>query len=145
MTRWLLAIALLAAAAPAATAPLDGARLAAVADESTIELTTTGRRSGQPRRVTIWFVVDAQGRLFVQSGSGGRTDWYRNLLKTPAVAFRIGDLRGAATATPIADAAETARVHGLFHAKYLRARLLGWLGGETGRGKVVRLADPTSR
>lgn len=145
MSRALRLVALLLACAlPVRAAPLSAAQLAAVADQSTIELTTTGRSSGEPRRVTIWFVVDAQGRLFVQSGGDGATDWYRNLLKTPAVTFRIGELRGAATAVPIEAADETARVHALFHDKYLRARILGWFGGDTGRGKVVRLDTPAT-
>jgi deazaflavin-dependent oxidoreductase (nitroreductase family) len=134
----------LVAAAASATAPLTAAQLAAVADQSTVELTTTGRKSGQQRPVTIWFVVDDQGRLFVQSGGGGTTDWYRNLLETPAVTLRIGDLRASAISTPIGDAAETARVHELFRQKYLRARIFDWFGGETGRGKVVRLDALTS-
>ena len=49
-------------------------------DASTLELTTSGRKSGQPRTATIWFVYD--DRLYVQSGKEGKTDWYRNLLKT---------------------------------------------------------------
>ena len=58
-------------------------------DEATVELTTTGRSSGQARTVTIWFVRDGD-RLYVQSGKEGTTDWYRNLLKTPTVTLQIG-------------------------------------------------------
>jgi deazaflavin-dependent oxidoreductase (nitroreductase family) len=102
------------------------------------KLTARGRKSGQPRTVTIWFVVDS-GRVFVQSGSGGTTDWYRNLAANPAVSFQIGTVKLRGRARMIDDATETSRVHALFDQKYLRARVLGWVGGETGHGKVVEL------
>lgn len=126
-------LALLAAGTAAAGTADD---LRAVADQSTVELTTVGRRSGQPRTVTIWFVVDAS-RLYVQAGSGGSADWYRNLAANPALSLRIGSLALRGRARPIDDAGETARVHALFEQKYLRARVFGWFGGQTGHGKVV--------
>ena len=110
--------------------------LRAVEDESTLELVTTGRRSGQERTVTIWFVRDGE-RLYVQSGKEGQTDWYRNVLANPAVTLRIGTLRLRGEAHGIDDAAETERVHTLFDQKYLRARVMGWFGGGFGHGKVV--------
>ncbi|MFN8640902.1 MAG: hypothetical protein U0802_04290 [Candidatus Binatia bacterium] len=57
----LLVACLLTAAPAAATVP--AAQLRSYQDASTLALTTTGRSSGQPRTVTIWFAVDAQGRL----------------------------------------------------------------------------------
>jgi deazaflavin-dependent oxidoreductase (nitroreductase family) len=144
MTRRLLPIlgllALLAAPA-AAGGPVYEAQLRTFAEASTVALTTIGRKSGEPRTVTIWFVVDAQGRLYVQSGSGGTTDWYQNLRQTPAVSLLIGELAMTARAEPIDDAAETARVHELYRQKYLRARITGWFGGEVGHGRVVALTD----
>lgn len=143
--RAFLLLAALLAAAPAArvAATVAPAQLRSYQDASTIALTTTGRTSGQPRTVTIWFVVDERGRLYVQSGKGGTTDWYRNLVKTPAVTMRIGELAMAGVAAPIDDAAETARVHALFRQKYLRARITAWFGGEVGAGRVVELRELT--
>jgi deazaflavin-dependent oxidoreductase (nitroreductase family) len=106
-------------------------------------LTTSGRTSGKPRSVMIWFVYDA-GKVYVQSGKGGTTDWYRNLLKTPAVTLKIGDVETPGTAQPIDDRAETARVHELFKQKYLSARVMSWFGGGFGTGKVVRIDVPAS-
>jgi deazaflavin-dependent oxidoreductase (nitroreductase family) len=120
------------------SAALAAVDLRSIANESTVELTTVGRTSGQPRTATIWFVVDGD-RFYVQSGSGGKTDWYRNLTANPAVTLKVGGLALRGHARPITDAAETARVHALFESKYLRARVLGWFGGETGRGKVVEI------
>ena len=109
----------------------------ALRDASTLELTTTGRKSGQPRTVTIWFVVD--DRLYVQSGKEGKTDWYQNVLAKPAVKVKIGDREWTGQARTITDAAETARVHELFTQKYFTARVMSWFGGGFGTGKVVRI------
>ena len=124
----------LALRSPAAATPADDLR--AARDTSTLELTTVGRKSGQARAVTIWFVYDGE-RLYVQSGKEGSTDWYRNLSANPAVSLRIGTVALRGRARPIDDPAESARVHALFDEKYLRARVLGWFGGDTGHGKVV--------
>ena len=141
--RGVLVLVCLLAVASAARAggTVPRSQLRSYEDASTIELTTTGRSSGQPRTVTIWFAVDDQGRLYVQSGKDGHTDWYRNLLKTPAVTMRIGELAMSGVATPIDDPAEVARVHELFRQKYLRARITAWFGGEVGHGKVVELRE----
>ncbi|MBX3028378.1 nitroreductase family deazaflavin-dependent oxidoreductase [bacterium] len=140
IARPLAAVAFLLAVAPATAAVLPG-QLASYRDASTIELTTIGRRSGQPRTVIIWFVADDEGRLYVQSGRDGRTDWYLNLRQTPAVTMRIGELAMSGVAVPVADVAEVARVHELFRQKYLRARLSAWIGSDVGRGRVVQLGD----
>jgi deazaflavin-dependent oxidoreductase (nitroreductase family) len=126
-----------------ARAGVNVAQLRSYQEASTIALTTTGRKSGEPRTVEIWFVVDQEGRLYVQSGRAGRTGWYRNLLHTPAVTMRIGELAMRGVATPVDDLTEVARVHELFRQKYLRARLSAWIGSDVGRGKVVLIGELT--
>lgn len=137
-----VALVLLAAAVPARAA-VYAAQLRSYQEASTIDLTTVGRTSGKPRTVTIWFVVDEAGRLYVQSGKDGTTDWYRNLLRTPAVTMRIGELNMKGAAAPVEDLTEVARVHELFRQKYLRARLSEWIGSDVGRGRVVQLRELT--
>jgi deazaflavin-dependent oxidoreductase (nitroreductase family) len=114
-----------------------GADGASLRDASTLELTTIGRKSGQPRTVTIWFVYG--DRLYVQSGKDGKTDWYQNLLKTPAVTVKVGEREMQGQAQPVEDPAEAARVHDLFKQKYLSARVMSWFGGGFGTGKVVAI------
>jgi deazaflavin-dependent oxidoreductase (nitroreductase family) len=63
------------------------------ADEQYCYLTTTGRISGEPREIEIWFGV-AHANLYMLSGSGAddgrpRAHWVRNLLKAPAVTVRV--------------------------------------------------------
>jgi deazaflavin-dependent oxidoreductase (nitroreductase family) len=52
-------------------------------------LTTTGRVSGRPHTVEIWFAL--RGRtLYLLSGGRDRSDWVRNLLARPEVTVRLG-------------------------------------------------------
>ena len=51
-------------------------------------LITTGRATGQPREVHVWFAA-AGDRLFVLSEKGERADWVRNLAADPVLRVRI--------------------------------------------------------
>ena len=46
-------------------------------------LTTTGRLSGRPRRIEIWFTRHA-GRYYLMAEHGRRARWVQNLLADPA-------------------------------------------------------------
>lgn len=127
---------LLVLAVVAAAFAASASSLASVERQSTVRLTTTGRKSGQPRTATIWFVHD-RGKIYVQAGKGGDTDWFRNLLKYPEVTLDFGSLAVRGRAHPLDDSAEAERVHSLFRQKYLLARVSTWFGGGFGRGKVV--------
>jgi deazaflavin-dependent oxidoreductase (nitroreductase family) len=72
-----------------------------------IDITTTGRRTGEPRRIEIVF-FNFEGRLFV-SGLPGRRAWVANLANDPRLTVHLK--RGAqadvpATARIITDEAE---------------------------------------
>jgi deazaflavin-dependent oxidoreductase (nitroreductase family) len=49
--------------------------------DPTIDITTTGRRTGQPRRIEIWML--AVGERFFITGTPGRRDWLANLRANP--------------------------------------------------------------
>ncbi|GAA3218653.1 nitroreductase family deazaflavin-dependent oxidoreductase [Actinocorallia longicatena] len=74
-----------------------------------IDITTTGRRTGRPRRIEIFF-YRAFGETYLCSGAGGgATSWYANLLAHPEFTFHLkngvrADLR--ARAAPVTDPAE---------------------------------------
>lgn len=55
--------------------------------ERTIDITTTGRHSGRPHRVEIWF-HNVDGDIFI-TGTPGRRDWYANLLAEPRLVFHL--------------------------------------------------------
>lgn len=72
----------------------------------TLELTTTGRKSGQPRTVILTPPVVEGDRLILVASKGGNDehpDWYRNLVANPQVEIgRDGKKRRytARTASP---------------------------------------------
>ena len=79
----------------------------ALARDRLIDITTTGRTSGRPRRIETWFYRSGGGVYL--TGSPGRRDWYANLRADPAFTFHlkesaVADL--AARAAPITDPAE---------------------------------------
>ncbi|MDQ3692266.1 MAG: nitroreductase family deazaflavin-dependent oxidoreductase [Chloroflexota bacterium] len=67
-------------------------------------LTTTGRRSGQPRKAGVSFMPEGD-RFVIFSGWGVQSDWYRNLLAEPEVTIKVGRRTMRATAVPVADPA----------------------------------------
>ena len=87
------------------------------ADEQYCYLTTTGRVTGQPHRIEIWFAID-RDTLYMLSGGGDRSDWVKNLRRDPAVNVELGtgDFRGQARV--VTDPAESERVRVLVHDKY---------------------------
>lgn len=80
---------------------------AALAKGGVIDITTTGRTSGQPRRIEIvYFSFD--GRIYI-SGSPGRRAWVANLNADPHLTFHLKKGIAAdlpATARVITDEAE---------------------------------------
>ncbi len=60
---------------------MDEATFKALHEDVTIDLTTTGRTTGQPRRIEIW-LLSVQGRLFI-TGTPGPRDWLANLISDP--------------------------------------------------------------
>ena len=72
-----------------------------LASTRTIELTTTGRRSGRPRRIEIWW-FHFNGK-FVISGTPGRRDWLANIRSDNSIVVHVDGGELEATAHPIAD------------------------------------------
>ena len=98
------------------------------ADEQYCYLTTRGRRTGQPRRIEIWFAIDA-ATLYMLSGGGERSSWVKNLQAVPAVTVELGDTRFAGRARIVRDPAEDEHARALVHGKYARTYtgdLSGW-------------------
>ena len=63
--------------------------LAAHANEAVCHLQTTGRTSGRPRTIEIWFATDGD-RIYLLAGGRHRAHWVRNLVADPRVRVRIG-------------------------------------------------------
>jgi deazaflavin-dependent oxidoreductase (nitroreductase family) len=60
---------------------------AELSDGPIVDITTTGRRSGQPRRIEIW-MLDVDGRFFV-TGTPGRRGWLANLAASPTLVVHL--------------------------------------------------------
>jgi deazaflavin-dependent oxidoreductase (nitroreductase family) len=70
--------------------------------QRTLLLTTTGRRSGQPRTLPLQYFRGPEGHLFVVASNWGNDRppaWYLNLLAEPRVQVQLGPQRFAALAT----------------------------------------------
>lgn len=53
-------------------------------------LTTTGRTTGKPREIAIWFAA-VEDRVYMLAGGRGQAHWVRNLQAHPIVRVRIID------------------------------------------------------
>jgi len=113
-----------------------------LANEDYCYLTTTGRVSGEPREIEIWFALDGD-TLYMLSGGGDRSDWVRNLRRGPEVGVRIADRTFEGRARIVSDEEEKeedARARHLLLEKY-RPRYGGDLSewGETALPVAVDL------
>lgn len=75
-----------------------------LADDPTIDISTIGRRSGEPRRIEIW-MLDVDGRFFI-TGTPGSRDWLANVRANPSLTVHLKRTAGLdlpATATPVSD------------------------------------------
>src|SRR5262249_26115402 len=95
-----------------------------IAAEKTVRLVTRGGRSGQPRQVTIWFVV-IDGAIGIGTLNDDR-NWVKNARSAGEVelVFAGGRLRGRFT--DVADAERHARIRAGMAQKYWPARIASW-------------------
>ena len=59
-------------------------------------LTTTGRITGSPHRIEIWFARE-DDTIYLLAGDGERSDWVRNLMVSSAVVLEIGERKRTTT------------------------------------------------
>ena len=53
-------------------------------------LTTTGRITGSPHEIEIWFALEGEN-VYLLAGDRDRADWVRNVMISDDVVLRIGD------------------------------------------------------
>jgi deazaflavin-dependent oxidoreductase (nitroreductase family) len=115
--------------------------LVGVSDDADLDycyLTTTGRVTGRPHEIEIWFALH-DDTLFVLSGGGERSDWVRNLIRDPHVSVRIGDDVRETTARVVTDDDERELAGTLLVEKY-RPRYSGDLTTWRQRSLPVAIA-----
>jgi deazaflavin-dependent oxidoreductase (nitroreductase family) len=104
-----------------------------LADEDFCYLTTTGRVSGRPHTIEIWFAFEGR-TLYMLSGGREKSDWVKNLRRDSAVTLRIGDSLSEGRARVVSDAAEDALARRLLLEKYQ-----GRYGGDLSRWGTTAL------
>ena len=92
------------------------ALLSALSTEEYCYLTTTGRVSGRPHEIEIWFGA-MDGELYLLSGNEN-SDWVKNLRRNQSVSVQIGKHTFAGTARIVTDRQEETRVRYLIAEKY---------------------------
>ena len=105
----------------------ERATIATALREREAELTTWGRRSGKPARITLWVWGD-DTRLFIRSGGGLGRDWPQNLLARGRGILHLAGRDYPVRARHVTDPAEARACTELVAAKYGAA--------------VTRAADP---
>jgi hypothetical protein len=82
-----------------------------------LDLTATGRVSGRKTSRPVWFVRQGD-TLYLLPVSGSDSQWYKNLLKTPAIGLAADRAEYNATAKPVTDKRTVGQVVDRFSAKY---------------------------
>jgi deazaflavin-dependent oxidoreductase (nitroreductase family) len=80
------------------------------ADKSELQfiyVTTTGRVSGKPREIEIWFVAFGD-KLYILAEHFRKAQWVQNIDRNPRIRVRVGDREGDATARILDREADSA-------------------------------------
>jgi deazaflavin-dependent oxidoreductase (nitroreductase family) len=93
-----------------------GRLLASLANEEYCYLTTTGRVTGRPHEIEIWF--GARGKsIYLLSGSHS-SDWLKNLRREPAISVRIAEHVFSGTARLVGEKEEEMAARYMLAEKY---------------------------
>ena len=90
-------------------------------DMPVLELTTTGRKSGQRRAVMLTSPIQEGDTIVVVASKGGEDThpaWFLNLRDTPEVEVSLGGAPKAPYLAAVADAGERARLWPIVEASY---------------------------
>src|SRR5690348_15824418 len=90
---------------------------ASLAGEEYCYLTTTGRKSGKPHEIEIWFGMNGNS-LYLLSGGGNDSDWVKNLRANPKVSVRIAKHTFAGIARVVKNIEEESFARPMLAAKY---------------------------
>ena len=82
-----------------------------------IKLTVTGRVSKRPISIPVWFVLEGD-TLYLLPVQGSDTQWYKNVLKNPAIRIEARDAEAQLKLEPITDRIKVSSVVDKFREKY---------------------------
>ena len=95
-------------------------------DEPYCYLTTTGRVSGKPHEIEIWFGLK-DNTLYLLSGGMDNSDWVKNLLKDSSVTVRVAGQTFKASARIVDDKEEETMARNMLADKYNERTVRGSL------------------
>lgn len=104
-----------------------GAVLARAATERELRLIAPGRKSGQPRAVTIWFVVLDDGTIGLGTLNEDR-NWVRNARHAGRVELEVGGARLRGQFADVRDPERHGRIRKAMARKYWPFRIASWVG-----------------
>lgn len=99
--------------------------LSQLASEEYCYLTTTGRKSGNPHEIEIWFGIQ-DNSLYLLSGGGDDSDWVKNLRVNPNVTVRIAKHTFTGIARIVSSDKEATIARHMLAGKYQ-----GWQQGQS--------------
>jgi deazaflavin-dependent oxidoreductase (nitroreductase family) len=88
-----------------------------LSSSSEIKLTVTGRKSGRPISIPIWFVFHVD-TIYLLPVKGSETQWYKNLLKNPSIEVEARGAKAESHGTPVTDPTQVKSVVEKFRGKY---------------------------
>ena len=115
---------------------MPAAKAARLREAQYLYLTTTGRRTGRPREIEIWFTRH-EGRLYLVAEHRERARWVQNLRALSRVTVRLGKRTFPARARVIDARAEPELARAV---KALSEKKYAW-----GDGLVVELTPAERR
>jgi len=107
-------------------------------------LTTTGRVTGKPHQIEIWFGLN-DNMLYLLSSGMDKSDWVKNLLKTPSVAVRIAKKTFHATVRIVKDEKEEMMARNMLADKYNERTVNGSLSKWAQTALVVGIEIESKR
>ena len=106
---------------------MDNNLFARLQKEEYCYVTTTGRITGKPHQIEIWFGLK-DNTVYLLSGNKDKSDWVKNLLKNPSITVKIARKVFNATARIVADEEEEMMARNMLADKYHERKANGSLG-----------------
>lgn len=88
-----------------------------LSQSSELNLTVTGRKSGRPLTIPVWFVLE-DNTLYLLPVHGSDTQWYKNALENSSIRVEAKDASAAFQAAPITDPSRVSSIVEKFRSKY---------------------------
>jgi deazaflavin-dependent oxidoreductase (nitroreductase family) len=82
-----------------------------------IKITVTGRKSGRAISNPVWFVFE-DDKLYLVPVKGSDTQWYKNVLKNPAISIEARGAESELKAVAITDKKQISAIVEKFRDKY---------------------------